>query len=109
MHDRHRQSNTRVAFDIINEPRCSYSRQVILHIDSDRIRPRKWIHGFKRHLTFLNFTQGQNEVKLIIDQLDELGKDEMLRSYPYITAYIFFSGNKILCCTGKLLSNFAKY
>ena len=111
-HGGYGESGTSNVFDIKNKPGCSRGGQVVLCCDSDRIRPRAYVHRYKCHLSFEEFTQGQNEVRMITEQLDILFEKGLLKQKPTLTADNFFSGDRIMHYMGKFvyfISQFTKH
>ena len=105
-HGGYGEKGTGIVTDIINKPGISRGGQVVTCMDSDRLRPRAYLHRHKLHPVHENFTKGQNEIKLIMDKLDALVDRNIFTKKPHLVADNFFSGDKILHYAGKFITTF---
>jgi hypothetical protein len=98
------EKDTSLVERIMNKPGVTRGRgQIVLVCDVDRIRPRAYLHRHKCHVKDFKY-QGPNEVKHLLDRLDQLMINMenlnapghgIFRSKPHITFDNFFSGKDI--------------
>jgi len=85
-----------LALDIINKLGYSRGRQIVVSIDSNRIRQRAFMYQYKIHLNLDSFIVGENEIQMVLEKLDILLVKGKFKEEPYITADNYFSRDKII-------------
>ena len=85
----------------MNKPGCSRGSQVVIYIDSDRIRSWAFLHQHKMHPNPNSFVASQNKIRLLSEKLDVLVAENKFYEQPYLTVDNYFSGDKILNFLGN--------
>jgi hypothetical protein len=99
------ESGTGLVSLILGKPGITKGGQVVLVTDTDRLRPRAYVHRHKLSPRDNGFTQqGPNEVRIISEKIKAMIDDtenELWTSKPHFTFDNFFSGDRVMDWLGE--------
>jgi hypothetical protein len=90
--------------DYLTDKMCSRGGQTVLLMDSDRLRPRGFLHRRKSYKKTPGFSyKGMSEVHDLISKyvLPEIGEGKLWSSPPHLTVDNYFNGDSILDWMGQ--------
>jgi len=96
VHRRYGKASKGLVSDIINKLDYNRGRQIIISMNSDRIRPRAFTHWHKLHHNPDVFTVGKNEIRIILEKLNILLAKGKFKEELHLTVDNYFSGDKIM-------------